>query len=117
MRSPAPWDFYVDLLPHIKAWALEEHSVRLPIMLPYDSNKATFTTTPRVARHILANAFFLNTRLLSAQSRKLGGLGELTFYGVYSDPHDLAPERVERVICQIAYAPAFRVRCAAHGHT
>lgn len=100
LPSAAPWQFYTDLLPRIKAWALDDLTAELPIMKPYDPNSASVSVTPRVARHLLANAFFLNIVLLEADVRMRYRLGELSYYGLYTNNH---PPSVERITCQIAF--------------
>lgn len=109
MPSAAPWQFYTDLLPRIKAWALDDLTAELPIMKPYDPNSASVSVTPRVARHLLANAFFLNIVMLEADVRMHYRLGELSYYGLYTLNH---PPSVERITCQIACVRLAFLRCA-----
>lgn len=69
-------------------------------MRPYNKDTAVVSVSPRAARHLLANVFFMNIVLLSADQRMTHRLGELSYYGLYIRHYGAS---IERIACQIAY--------------
>ncbi|MBI5517366.1 MAG: hypothetical protein HY909_26570 [Deltaproteobacteria bacterium] len=92
-RESAPgFDFYTDLLPQLREWALDSGTHR-PLPLLRSGEPGRVELSERQVRHILACAFFLGT--ISAPSA-----GTLSLLGVYLAPWQ---EAVERVLCLLAY--------------
>ena len=92
-RRDAPaYDFYRDLLPKLRAWALDAHPHR-PLDVLRMGETARVALSPRHARHLLACAFFLGT--LDSLTA-----GSLSLTALYRSPQ---PSSIERIVCLFAY--------------
>ncbi|CAF1143631.1 unnamed protein product [Didymodactylos carnosus] len=99
------FNFYTDVIPHIAKWATDnEQSKCFQPLQAGKPGKVTYTISQ--ARHILANAFFLNTTSIKTRRiiRKGGyetfGYGNIDLTDLYENVNRIGQERL---LCLLSY--------------